>query len=92
MQPDDFVYVPSASSQQVYVLGAVKFPRAVPYTDGMTLVSAMASASGATTVDWFVPGSETYGPQPDAYLSHVAIVRGSLSNPQMSRGGLRRHH
>ena len=86
LQPDDFVYVPSALSQQVYVLGAVKYPRAMPYTDGMTLVSALAGASGATTVDWFVPGygNLSYGPQPDAYLSHVGIVRGSLSNPQMS--------
>jgi polysaccharide biosynthesis/export protein len=82
LQPDDFVYVPSALSQQVYVLGAVQSPHAVPYTEGMTLVSALASASGATTVDWFVPGS--YGVVADAYLSHVAIVRGSLSNPQMS--------
>jgi protein involved in polysaccharide export with SLBB domain len=82
LQPDDFVYVPSASAQQVYVLGAVKSPRSVPYTDKMTLVSAMAIASGADTVDWFVPGN--YGVMADAYLSHVAIVRGSLSEPQMS--------
>jgi len=83
LQPDDFVYVPSASSQQVYVLGAVRAPRAVPYTDGMTLVSAMAGGSGASTVDWLTPGP-SYGVVPDAYLSHVAIVRGSLSNPQMT--------
>ena len=82
LQPDDFVYVPSASLQQVYVLGAVKFPRSVPYTDRMTLVSAMANATGAATVDWFVPGN--YGVLADAYLSHVAIVRGSLSEPQMT--------
>jgi protein involved in polysaccharide export with SLBB domain len=82
LQPDDFVYVPSASAQQVYVMGAVRSPRSVPYTDGMTLVSAMASATGAATVDWFVPGN--YGVMADAYLSHVAIVRGSLSEPQMS--------
>jgi polysaccharide export outer membrane protein len=82
LQPDDFVYVPSALAQQVYVLGAVKFPHTVPYTEGMTLVSAVAGASGATTVDWFVPGS--YGVVADAYLSHVAIVRGSLSEPQVA--------
>lgn len=82
LQSDDFVYVPSALSQQVYVLGAVASPRAVPYTDGMTLVSAIAGVSGPITVDWLTPG--TYGVVPDAYLSHVAIVRGSLANPQMS--------
>jgi polysaccharide biosynthesis/export protein len=85
LQPDDFVYVPSALAQQVYVLGAVRSPRAMPYTDGMTIVSALAGASGTTTVDWFIPGygNNTYGPQPDAYLSHVGIVRGSLSEPRM---------
>ena len=82
LQPDDFVYVPSALAQQVYVLGAVAFPRTVPYTEGMTLVSAMANASGANTVDWLTPS--TYGVVADAYLSHVAIVRGSLSEPQMA--------
>jgi len=82
LEPDDFVYVPSALAQQVYVLGAVQAPRAVPYTEGMTLVSALANTAGATTVDWLTPG--TYGVVADAYLSHVAIVRGSLSEPQMS--------
>ncbi len=82
LQPDDFVYVPSALAQQVYVMGAVAFPRTVPYTEGMTLVSAMANAAGANTVDWLTPG--TYGVVADAYLSHVAIVRGSLSEPQMA--------
>ena len=82
LQPDDFVYVPSALSQQVYVLGAVAAPRAVPYTEGMTLVSAMSGASGAATMDWFTPG--IYGVVADAYLSHVAIVRGSLSEPQLT--------
>jgi protein involved in polysaccharide export with SLBB domain len=82
LQPDDFVYVPAASLQQIYVLGAIRAPHAVAYTDGMTLVSALASASGATTVDWFVPGN--YGVTPDADLSHVAIVRGSLSEPKLS--------
>jgi polysaccharide biosynthesis/export protein len=82
LQSDDFVYIPSALAQQVYVLGAVPFPRAVPFTDGMTLVSAMANVAGATTVDWLTPG--TYGVVADAYLSHVAIVRGSLSNPQLN--------
>jgi len=83
LEPDDFVYVPSASSQQVYVLGAVRAPHAVQYTDGMTLVSAMSSGAGASTVDWVVP-STTYGVVADAWLSHVAIVRGSLSQPQLT--------
>jgi polysaccharide export outer membrane protein len=82
LQPDDFVYVPSALSQEIYVLGAVKAPRTVPYGERMTLVSALAGAAGAATVEWIAQGA-TLGPQPDAYLSHVAIVRGSLAQPQL---------
>lgn len=80
LQPDDFVYVPSALAQEVYIMGAVRFPRTVGYTERMTLVSAMANASGAMKVDWL---SQNAGLAPDAYLSHVAIVRGSLSQPQL---------
>jgi len=82
LQPDDFVYVPSALSQEVYVLGAVRFPRTVPYTERMTLVGALAGAGGPATVEWLAINN-AFGPQPDAYLSHIAIVRGSLAQPQL---------
>jgi polysaccharide biosynthesis/export protein len=68
LRPDDFVFIPSSISQEVYVLGAVLSPRTVPYADPMTLISAIAKASGPTD---------------EAYLTHVAIVRGSLSQPQL---------
>lgn len=83
LQAGDFVYVPSTLSQEVYVLGAVKFPRALPFTDRLTLVSAMANVSGPLKYDWL----EQTDPGPftkDAYLSHVAIVRGSLATPQIA--------
>ena len=57
LQPDDFVYVPSALAQEVYVLGAVAIPRAVPYTERMTLVSAMAAAGGMDRCEWLTPGT-----------------------------------
>jgi protein involved in polysaccharide export with SLBB domain len=82
LQPDDFVYVPSALSQEVYVLGAVKFPRAVPYTERMTVVGAIAGAAGAAKIDWLAMSN--VGLAPDAYLSHVAVVRGSLAQPQLT--------
>jgi len=69
LQPDDFVYVPPATARNVYVLGAVIQPRPVPYSEGMTVAAAVASA---------------YGTLPDAYLPHVAVVRGSLSEPQVT--------
>jgi len=83
LQADDFVYVPSALAQEVYVLGAVRFPRTVAYGDQMTLVSALSSSSGAQKYNWFsqdLPGPFTK----DAYLSHVVIVRGSLASPQVT--------
>jgi protein involved in polysaccharide export with SLBB domain len=80
--PDDFVYVPSALGQQVYVLGSVHSQRAIVYTERTTLLSAIASANGGTTYDYL---GEYYGTRvADAYLSHVAIVRGSLAEPQVA--------
>jgi protein involved in polysaccharide export with SLBB domain len=69
LQPDDFIYLPTAASRDVYVLGAVTQPRPVPYEPGMTVAGAVAGA---------------YGTLKDAYISHVAVVRGSLSRPQVS--------
>ena len=69
LQPDDFIYLPAATSREIYVLGAVAQPRAVPFKQGMTVASAVASAYG--TID-------------GAYLQHVAVVRGSLSHPQIA--------
>jgi protein involved in polysaccharide export with SLBB domain len=69
LQPDDFIYLPSSLSSEVYVLGAVYQPRAVGFKDQVTLVSAIAKARG--TIE-------------DAWLGHVAIVRGSLTTPQIA--------
>jgi protein involved in polysaccharide export with SLBB domain len=69
LEPDDFIYLPAATAREVYVLGAVTEPRAVPFKEGMTVASAIASA---------------YGTINGAYLQHVAVVRGSLSHPQIA--------
>jgi protein involved in polysaccharide export with SLBB domain len=69
LQPDDFIYMPPAAAREVYVLGAVGQPKAVQYNDELTLVAAIASA---------------YGTIQDAYVHQVAIVRGSMSNPQIA--------
>jgi polysaccharide biosynthesis/export protein len=68
LKPDDFVYIPSSLAQQVFVLGAVVGPHAIPYTENMTVVSAIASVGGVVR---------------NAYVSHVGVVRGSLSQPQL---------
>jgi polysaccharide biosynthesis/export protein len=69
LQPDDMIYVPSAAPKNVYVLGAVVQPRAVQYTEGLTVVGAIANAQGILR---------------DAYHWNVAIVRGSLSEPRVA--------
>lgn len=85
LKSGDFVYVPFALAQEVYVLGAVQSPRAVPYVDQMTLVSAIAQTSGARTYDLLDYRNNADGVQTvDAYLSHVALLRGSLTEPQVT--------
>jgi polysaccharide biosynthesis/export protein len=69
LRPDDFVYVPSAASESVYVLGAVRLPKPIGYSGQPTVVSAIANAGGTIK---------------NAYLSHVAIVRGSLAEPKIA--------
>jgi protein involved in polysaccharide export with SLBB domain len=69
LEPDDFIYFPSAVARDVYVLGAVTEPRLVPYRPGLTVAGAVAGA---------------YGTLKGAYLSHVAVVRGALSQPQLT--------
>lgn len=69
LEPDDFIYFPRAVARNVYVIGAVGQPRAVPYMEGMTMVSAIASASGTIR---------------EAYLSHVAVARGTLTDPKVA--------
>lgn len=67
LRPGDFIFVPSALSKDVFVLGAVRSPAAVGYRDSLTLAGALAGAGG------LIP-KVSHG-------SHVAIVRGSLTQP-----------
>lgn len=66
LQPDDFVYLPSAMATAVYVLGAVTESRAVSFKNQVTLSSAIANARGTL---------------PEARMSEVVIIRGSLTEP-----------
>jgi len=83
LQPDDFVFIQSALEQEVYVLGSVKAPRAIQYIEDMTLVSAIAGSAGP--MKYYITENNDNGPMTkDAYLSHVAILRGSLAEPQVA--------
>lgn len=68
LHPDDFIYFPSSVSRDIYVLGAVRTPKAVARQHD-TLVGAI---------------SEAGGPVKNAFLSQVAIVRGTLENPKIA--------
>jgi polysaccharide biosynthesis/export protein len=82
LQPDDFVFLPSALEQEVYILGQVTIPRTIPYFETMTLVSAISGGGGPSRWDYLV--RDDSGPLlRDANLSHVTIVRGSLAQPQV---------
>src|SRR5262249_31817202 len=56
-------------AHEVYVLGGVVQPKVLAYTEGMTLAAAIAGA---------------YGTVRDAYLYNVVLVRGSLTQPEVT--------
>jgi polysaccharide biosynthesis/export protein len=69
LEPDDFIYLPSSLTNEVYVLGAVTEPRPVGFMNEMNLITALGRGLGI---------------RPDADLSHVTIVRGSLTEPKIA--------
>ena len=71
LQANDVVYVPSAASNTVHVLGAVNAPSTIDYRGQMSLAEAVAKAGGAIITR-------------EAHLHQVAVVRGSLTQPRMA--------
>lgn len=69
LKPGDFIFLPSAHSAQVHVLGAVLQPHSERMAGSLTLVQSIALAGGT---------------EPGACLSNVAILRGSLTHPQIA--------
>lgn len=69
LQGGDFIYLPTSGGSDISVLGAVGTARVVPYQRDMTLVQAVANAGGTIQ---------------DAFVRQVAVVRGSLNDPQIA--------
>lgn len=46
LQPGDSVYLPPSGAKNVYVLGAVATPRALPFQEGMTVLEAILGTGG----------------------------------------------
>jgi polysaccharide export outer membrane protein len=71
--PQDYIFMPAEGKDRVYVLGAVKMPKAVPYTSRLSVVGALASAQGLAQ---------------EAYPQGALVVRGSFSNPKFATTNL----
>ena len=69
LRPNDFVYLRSGLTQNVFVLGAVGAPNVVPFSHQLSLMAAIMSAGGTV---------------PYAHTRQVAIIRGSLSRPRIA--------
>lgn len=69
LEPDDFIYLPSSLTNEVYVLGAVTEPRPVGFMNEMNLVAALSKGLG------MLPGAD---------LTRVKIIRGSLTEPKIA--------
>lgn len=69
LRDGDYIYLPSALSQSVNVLGAVRLPQAVGFKDEISLIAAIGRAKG---------------PLPSAQLHNVKIIRGGISDPRVA--------
>jgi protein involved in polysaccharide export with SLBB domain/capsular polysaccharide biosynthesis protein len=67
IEPDDYIFFPSAILKEVYVLGEVRLPGVVPYTTDLTVIGALSARGGFAD---------------KAYKSRVMVIRGSLNNPK----------
>jgi len=66
---NDYIYLPSAATSTVLLLGAVAAPQAIGYKDSLTLIDCIAQCKG---------------PAKGAYLKEIVIVRGTLDKPAAS--------
>lgn len=67
LEPDDYIYFPSAALNEIYVLGAVASPGTVGVTDRSSLIGILTTRGGFTE---------------KAYRQRVLVVRGSLTKPE----------
>lgn len=67
LEPGDYLYIASATANEIYVLGEVMAPGVLSYAPKPTVVSAIASRGG-------------FGLK--AYKTRVLVIRGSLSRPE----------
>lgn len=67
LEPNDYIYFPSAAQKEVYVLGAVQSPGPYVYTSATGALGAIAARGGFTEKAW---------------KNRMLVIRGSLEKPQ----------
>ena len=67
LEPDDYLYFPSAIANEIYVLGALKSPGAQGLNVDATVLGAITLGGGFTN---------------RAYRQRILVVRGGLEKPQ----------
>lgn len=72
VRPNDYIYVASSLTKEVFLLGAVAEPKPIPFKDGLSVVSAIAGVSG-------ILGGTTA----NADVTRALVVRGSLEQPEV---------
>jgi len=68
LAPGDYILIASALANDYYVLGAVRKPGREGFTEGASVMAAIAKRLGF---------------EQSAYREHVLVVRGSMSNPKV---------
>ena len=68
LEPGDYLYFPSAISNEIYVLGQVTSPGVLGFSRKLTVLGAIARREGFTKA---------------AYREKVLVVRGSLKKPEL---------
>ena len=68
LEPDDYLYFPTGSAGQVYVLGEVRAPGAAPCDAGTSVLSVVAARGGFTDRAW---------------TQRVLVVRGGMNKPEL---------
>lgn len=70
LRDGDYIYMPSSSSQNVSVLGAVRRPQQIGFKDSISIIEALAKAGG---------------PINEARMDQVVVIRGSISEPRVAK-------
>jgi len=67
LEPNDFLYFPSANTNEIYILGEVALPGVLGFTANSSVISAISQRGGFTD---------------NSYRTRVLVIRGSLQEPE----------